>query len=87
MQGMRYADLSGMPTREELCAHYEKHSGRSTEDIDYYVVLARWKLGIVLEQGYSRFLAGRVANPKVEAFGPIVPELIRKAASLAATLP
>ena len=32
-------------------------SGRQVDDIDYYVVLARWKLAIVLEQGFQR--AGR----------------------------
>ena len=84
MEQGRYLDLTGMPTIEEMCAHYEKHSGRSTEDITYYIVLARWKLGIVLEQSYSRFLAGADVNPKVEVFGPLVLELIRKSASLAA---
>lgn len=86
MQAARYMDMTGMPTRDEMCAHYEKHSGRPTDDIDYYVVLARFKLGIVLEQGYSRFLAGHDVSPKVEAFGPIVVELIAKAASLARSL-
>jgi aminoglycoside phosphotransferase (APT) family kinase protein len=83
----RYLDLDGMPTLEEMCAHYELHSGRSTADITYYIVLARWKLGIVLEQSYSRFLSGANVNPKVEMFGPLVVELIRKAASLAALHP
>ena len=86
MTAARYADMAGMPTRDEMCEHYEKVSGRSTDGIDYYVVLARFKLGIVLEQGYSRFLSGHAVDPKVEAFGPIVPELIAKAASLAARL-
>ena len=80
-------DLNGMPTIEEMCEHYEAHSSRSTADIVYYIVLARFKLGIVLEQGYSRFLAGAGVNPKVEAFGPLVVELIRKSASLAAQHP
>jgi aminoglycoside phosphotransferase (APT) family kinase protein len=83
----RYLDLTGMPTLEEMCTHYESHSGRSTEDVVYYIVLARWKLGIVLEQSYSRFLQGANVNPKVEAFGPLVLNLIRKSASLAALHP
>jgi aminoglycoside phosphotransferase (APT) family kinase protein len=87
MEHGRYVDMAGMPTREEMLAHYEKWSGRPTDDIDYYVVLARFKLGIVLEQSYSRFRSGIALNPKVEAFGPLVAELIRKAASLAATIP
>ncbi|MGD9704576.1 MAG: phosphotransferase family protein [Acidimicrobiia bacterium] len=87
MEHGRYLDLTGMPTIEEMCAHYELHSGRSTADIVYYIVLARWKLGIVLEQSYSRFLAGAGVNPKVEVFGPLVLELVRKAAALAAANP
>ena len=35
-----YVDVSGMPRRSELLEHYERISGRSTEDIDYYLVLA-----------------------------------------------
>jgi len=85
MKHARYVDLAGMPSRDEMLAHYEAISGRSTEDIDYYIVLARFKLGIVLEQSYSRLLAGHGVNPVVKSFGPIVAELIRKAASLAAT--
>lgn len=82
-----YVDLTGMPPRDDLLAYYEQVSGRPTDDIDYYVILARFKLGIVLEQSYSRFLAGAGVDPKVEAFGPLVEELIRKAASLAAVTP
>ena len=43
-------------------------SGRQVDDIDYYCVLARWKLAVVLEQGFQR--AGD--DPKLQAFGPIV---------------
>ena len=78
----RYLSLDGMPSRDDLLRHYEKISGRSTEDIDYYVVLARWKLGIVLEMSYAKFAAGGAVDPKVGVFGDLVPELIRKAAEL-----
>ena len=81
----RYVNVDGMPARDELLAHYEEISGRSTQDIDYYVVLARWKLGIVLEMSYARLQAGGPADPKVESFGPLVLELIRKAAELSRT--
>jgi aminoglycoside phosphotransferase (APT) family kinase protein len=81
----RYVDLDGMPSRDELLRHYEEISGRSTRDIDYYVVLARWKLGIVLEMSYAKLQRGGVVDPKVAAFGPLVLELIRKAAELSRT--
>jgi aminoglycoside phosphotransferase (APT) family kinase protein len=74
-----YVDMTGMPSRDEVLAHYAEVSGRQVDDIDYYCVLAKWKLAVVLEQGYQR--AGD--DPKLEAFGPIVLDLMRGAADLA----
>ena len=34
--------------------HYAEVSGRQVDDIDYYVILAKWKLAVVLEQGFQR---------------------------------
>jgi len=83
MKNAHYLPMEGMPAREELLAHYEKVSGRSTEDIDYYVILARWKLALVLERSYAAFVSGGPIDPKVEVFGELVLELFRKAAELA----
>jgi aminoglycoside phosphotransferase (APT) family kinase protein len=80
-----YVSLDGLPSREEMLEHYETISGRSTQDIDYYVVLARWKLGIVLEMSYAKLQAGGAVDPKVAAFGPMVLQLISKAAELSRT--
>lgn len=74
-----YVDLRGMPTRDQLVAHYAEVSGRQVDDLDYYLVLAKWKLAIVLEQGFQR--AGD--DVKLQSFGPIVPNLMRSAAELA----
>ena len=54
---------------------------RQVDDIDYYLVLAKWKLAIVLEQGFQR--AGD--DVKLQAFGPIVLDLMKGTADLAAT--
>lgn len=74
-----YVDCAGMPTRDELLAHYSESSGRQVDDIDYYIVLARWKLAVVLEQGFQR--AGN--DPKLSAFGDIVLRTMGQAAELA----
>jgi len=74
-----YTDLTGMPGSDVLLAFYAAQSGRQVDDFDYYLVLARWKLAIVLEQGFQR--AG--ADPKLLGFGPIVLDLMRRAAELA----
>lgn len=82
-----YLDVRGMPTRTELLDHYERISGLSTENIDYYLVLANWKLGIVLEKSYAAMLRGKVVDEKVAMFGPLVLELIANSAELARSLP
>ena len=74
-----YVDLRGMPSRDEVLAHYAAVSGRQVDDIDYYVILAKWKLAIVLEQGFQR--AGD--DEKLLAFGDVVLDLMRGAAELA----
>jgi aminoglycoside phosphotransferase (APT) family kinase protein len=76
-----YVDLSGMPSVGQLLDHYAEASGRQVDDIDYYVILARWKLAIVLEQGFAR----AEADPKLQAFGPVVLDLMANAATLAET--
>jgi len=80
-----YVDYSGMPTREQLLEHYARTSGRLVDDIDYYVVLARFKLAVVLEAGYARVVQGSADNPKMAAFGDVVLSLARRAAELAAS--
>jgi len=76
---MSYVDMRGMPSRQEVVAHYAEVSGRQVDDLDYYLVLAKWKLAIVLEQGFQR--AGN--DPKLLAYGPIITQLMRSAADLA----
>ncbi len=79
--GITYVDMVGMPPRSSVLNRYAEVSGRQVDDIDYYCVLAKWKLAVVLEQGYQR--AGD--NTTLQAFGPVVLELMAGAAELAET--
>ena len=74
-----YVDMTGMPSRDQVLGHYAEVSGRQVDDIDFYCVLAKWKLAVVLEQGFQR--AGD--DPKLQAFGPVVIQLMAEAAELA----
>ncbi|MFV1365081.1 phosphotransferase family protein [Mycolicibacterium elephantis] len=76
---MSYVDMRGMPSRTQVVEHYAELSGRQVDDLDYYLVLAKWKLAIVLEQGFQR--AGD--DEKLLAYGPVIVELMRSAADLA----
>ena len=49
----------GFATPEELAAHYGAASGRSLAALDWYVVLACYKLGIILEGTHARACAGK----------------------------
>lgn len=81
----QYVDYTGMPTREELMNAYAKTTGRDLSALDYYIVLARFKMAVVLEGGYARFVAGGADNPKMAAFGAVVLDMARRAAELAST--
>jgi len=48
-----------MPWREELTEYYAERSGLPVDKIDYYIVLAVLKLGVLLEGKYAAALAGR----------------------------
>jgi aminoglycoside phosphotransferase (APT) family kinase protein len=74
-----YVNMQGMPSKDQVVAHYADVSGRQVDDIDYYVILAKWKLGIVLERGFAR--AGD--DEKLQAFGPVIVDLMTSAAELA----
>jgi aminoglycoside phosphotransferase (APT) family kinase protein len=85
--GGGYVDFTGMPDRADLLEHYATVSGRDVDEIDYYVILARFKMAIVLEGGYARYVAGGADNPKMASFGDVVLDMATNAADLARTTP
>lgn len=52
----------GFATREELMAHYAEASGRDLAALDWYFVLACYKLGIILEGTHARASAGKASK-------------------------
>ena len=74
---------AGVDHREEAC----RRAGAAAplDAIDYYVVLARFKMACVLEGGYARYVKGGADNPKMASFGQVVLDMARRAAELAAT--
>jgi aminoglycoside phosphotransferase (APT) family kinase protein len=82
-----YVDCTGMPSRTEMLNHYADVSGRNVDEIDYYVILARFKLAIVLEAGYARVVSGDADNPSMAAYEHVVLDTMASAAELASTTP
>ena len=81
----QYVDYTGMPSRDEIMQAYATTTGRDLSRIDYYVVLARFKMAVVLEGGYARYVQGGADNPKMASFGDVVLDMARRAAELAQT--
>jgi len=61
--------LDHLPDRHRLIERYAIRSGRDTSAIGWYDVFARWKLAIVLEGSYAKFLRGFSDKPVHEFFG------------------
>ncbi len=57
--GKPLGQLDGLPTAGELIEHYLARSSRSPDSIEWYVVLACYRLGIILEGTHARACAGR----------------------------
>ncbi|WP_206184781.1 phosphotransferase family protein [Thermoactinospora rubra] len=51
--------IDGLPSEEEIIACYAALSGRELTDLAWYVVMACFKLGIVLEGTHARACAGQ----------------------------
>lgn len=53
---------SGFPTSEELAAHYAEITGRDLSCLRWFVVLACYKEGIILEGTYARAFGGKASR-------------------------
>jgi aminoglycoside phosphotransferase (APT) family kinase protein len=81
--GRWVTQLPGMPTRREVVARYRERSGRDTSAVAFYQALALFKLAVVLEGNYVKFLRKGSRNKHHEEFEWMVPALLSTA--LAAT--
>jgi aminoglycoside phosphotransferase (APT) family kinase protein len=57
--GSELAALGGLAERAELLDAYLAAGGRPAAALDWYIALACFKLGIVIEGTWSRYLAGQ----------------------------
>ena len=73
----------GFKSRVELVDRYARATGRDCSGLDWYVVLAIWKLAILLEGSYARHLAGMTDDPFFAQMEEGVPLLARRALEVA----
>lgn len=51
--------ISDLPSKDELVEHYASLSARAVDDVDWFHVLACYRLGIILEGTHARAFAGK----------------------------
>jgi aminoglycoside phosphotransferase (APT) family kinase protein len=69
LAGAPVMTMSGFPSWAEARARYEEKSGADLSNLDFYTVLAHFKLGVILENMYKRFLGGGTVGTGFDAIG------------------
>ena len=73
----------GFPSREQVVARWAERTGREPGDTRWFVTLAVWKLAILLEASYHRWLEGRSNDPFFATLDTGVPALLARAREVA----
>jgi aminoglycoside phosphotransferase (APT) family kinase protein len=77
--GELVATAPGFPRRAELVDRWANATSRDPGDPAWFVTLAIWKLAILLEASYHRWLAGTADDPFFAGLEDGVPALLRRA--------
>ena len=73
----------GFFTRAEITAEYARRSGRNVDAIDFYQVLALYKLAIISEGIYARYLLGKTYGEGFEGMVRATGALAQRALRIA----
>ena len=73
----------GWLTREEIIARYEVKTGCDLSRIVFYETFARFKVAVVIQQIYFRYVRGQTRDERFRNFDGLVRELSREALELA----
>lgn len=73
-------DTSNWPSRQELARYYAAGTGRDVNHLDYYLVLARFKAGCIMEYKVAQAAIGKIDKQVGDWFADIVSECFSSAA-------
>jgi aminoglycoside phosphotransferase (APT) family kinase protein len=71
--------LPGSLTRHEVLARYAAASGVVLEDMDFFRSFGLFRLAVVAQQIYLRYVKGETRDPRFAALGSMVQSLVRAA--------
>jgi aminoglycoside phosphotransferase (APT) family kinase protein len=69
----------GWLTPDEIVQRYAERSGRDVDNVRYYKTFALFKIAVVIQQIYCRFVKGQTDDPRFAPFGDRVAYLARHA--------
>jgi len=58
--------IEGFPSYGELLDRYAARTGRDLSEIDYYVAFSSWRLAVISEGVYARFVHGAMGDQQIE---------------------
>ena len=73
------SDQPGFYSRREFVEEYAKRSGRDMSDINFYLAFGFYKLGVILQQIYSRWKNGDIDDNRFESLNEAVSNLFEMA--------
>lgn len=69
----------GSLTRAQLVERYARASGRDVSDLVFYLVFARFKVAVIVQQIYYRYRQGLTTDARFASMGEVVKILLRAA--------
>ena len=57
--------IEGFPTYAELVERYADRTGRDLSEIDYYIAFGSWRLAVISEGVYARYLHGAMGDQAI----------------------
>ena len=68
-------DAPGMLTRREVVAFYAERTGLDVGRFDFYECFGLFRLAVIIQQIYRRFVLGQTTDPRFSRYGPVVNQL------------
>ena len=79
LAAMGPTDLPGSLTRRELVDRYAERTGRDVADVLFYYVFGLYKIAVIVQQIYARYVRGHTRDPRFARLDGLVAVLAEQA--------
>ena len=77
--GTNAVTLAPYLSRDDLVGNYADATGFDVSQISYYEGLALYRIAVIIEQIFARFVGGQTTDGRFEALTPLAPVLAEAA--------